>query len=575
MLVKTISSTVTMEVVIGKRYGSPLTITDTGSVAPTKPGATAIDAPATLHAAEILNQGFVTGGMGATASHGGTGGTGINMATRGAVTNQGHILGGAGGYGYYGGGTGGIGLMLADGGRLNNAGIISGGLGHATYNYYAVAGAGGIGVDAGSEAHLLNTGAISGGAGGQGYIGDGPAYGYCGAGAVGVVLGSGAILTNRGAIRGGDGGSELPYGNNGDYYGHGGSGAAGIELTSIATIASSGTITGGNGGDSSYTAPGTAGSGIDMLAGGIVANSGMIVGGAGGGVTYSGGGTGGAGVDLANAGTLTNTGTIVGGAGGYSLFAPSGSGGVGVYLNGGTLTNAGTIAGGNGGAAGYAGYPAGPQGDSVLFGSQAATLTIDPNAVFGGDIVANSNVNDTLVLAGKSHGVLSGLGSSVAGFTSIDENAGANWQLNGTISGKGAITLGSSATLILNGLTSIASLEFGAGGDDTLRLLKPTQFTSNIAGFGTGDVIALPTLDATSLTYQQGTLSLLDAHQDVLATLDFAGNYVLSDFTLEQDAKGVDVVYAGAAQSESPYGVRPDAQFYIPHIWYAHPTLNA
>jgi hypothetical protein len=94
---------------------------------------------------------------------------------------------------------------------------------------------------------------------------------------------------------------------------------------------------------------------------------------------------------------------------------------------------------------------------------------------------------------------------------------------------------------------------FGAGGDETLRLETPGQFTSVISGFSTGDIIELPSLDATSLSYSKGTLTLFDARQNVVGTLTFAGKYSKSDFALQPYGKGgSEVVFAGSENTATP-----------------------
>ncbi len=114
-----------------------------------------------------------------------------------------------------------------------------------------------------------------------------------------------------------------------------------------------------------------------------------------------------------------NRGTISGGLSGFGK--GTAAGGTGIYLNGGTLINAGTIAGGAGGL-GYS-----KVGDAVRFGTAAATLIVDPGAVFTGLVAGNSS-NDTLVLgSAATTGTLSHLGTQFTGLTRIVENAGARW----------------------------------------------------------------------------------------------------------------------------------------------------
>jgi hypothetical protein len=129
-----------------------------------------------------------------------------------------------------------------------------------------------------------------------------------------------------------------------------------------------------------------------------------------------------------------------------------------VYLNGGTLINAGTISGGNAAAA-----------DAVKFGSAAATLVIDPGAVFNGLVVANNGGDDTLELAtGASAGTIGGLGLSFTNFGTISVDAGANWGLS-----------------LANSLAANAVIASGAGSTLTVATTLSAGTDLTIAGAGT------------------------------------------------------------------------------------------
>jgi hypothetical protein len=115
----TITTLVSNSVTIGSAlYGSPLTVTSTGSVVPATAGAAAVQG--TGASPTLINAGLIQGGQGAAAS---TGGDGV-VLTNGTITNTGSIAGGAGGSGA----AGGIGVMLS-GGTLTTSGAISGGAG--------------------------------------------------------------------------------------------------------------------------------------------------------------------------------------------------------------------------------------------------------------------------------------------------------------------------------------------------------------------------------------------------------------------------------------------------------------
>ncbi len=113
---------------------------------------------------------------------------------------------------------------------------------------------------------------------------------------------------------------------------------------------------------------------------------------------------------------------------------------------------------------------------------------------------------------------------------------------------------------------------FGSGGDETLQVGTLSQFTSLISGFGTGDVIELPSLEASSLSYSKGTLTLFDASQNVVGTLTFAGKFSKADFTLKQYGKtGTELVFAGATAAAQP---PPDFLSETSMAAYFHSSLD-
>jgi fibronectin-binding autotransporter adhesin len=278
-----------------------------------------------------------------------------------------------------------------------------------------------------------------------------------------------------------------------------------------------------------------------------VTNSGRLIGGIGGNSVRSTGGNGGVGI-VFSYGTLTNSGTIAGGAGGSSGSGFGGNGNAAVILDGGELIDTGTI---DGGAAGQGSEGDGTSGVAIQFGGPAGTLAISPGAVFEGAIEANLGVNDTLVLEGKGSGTLSGFGTLVTNFTTIDENAKTNWTLVGSVTGPGSLNMGKDATLTLSGSVSIATLSFGKGGDDTLNLAKSTPLTSALSGFGAGDVIDLAGIQASSLKYADQTLTLLGAGGSVVDTLVFDGNYKQADFALQATHDGTEVIFSGTIEPGS------------------------
>jgi hypothetical protein len=249
--------TITSTVTVGSTaYPSPLTLSNTQTVAPTASAATAVymDAGTSLD-----NRGSIQGGA--------YGGIGVYLST-GTIINSGVIAGGAGS-------TQGI-LSTTDGGYgITMEGLFSG-AGPAT---------------------ILNSGTILGGAGGAGN--NGSAYSAAGGGV--YLYGAGTTFQNNGLIQGGAGGDYQPGSP-----GNGGGGGGGLKLGSYAVLTNNQIIAGGAGGDGVQA--GSGGYGVFMQIYSTLINNGTIIGGEpGSGATAEGGGCG---VYL-RAGVLVNAGTII------------------------------------------------------------------------------------------------------------------------------------------------------------------------------------------------------------------------------------------------------------------------
>ncbi len=439
------------------------------------------------------------------------GAAGILFSASGSLTNNGTITGGTSGTDRYSSGAGGAGVELSRSGVVTNAGTITGGRSAGSAFLVYNSGAGGAGLLLQKGGSVANTGSIAGGSASYGQSSPG-------VGGTGIVLGGSGSVINVGQISGGYG-AATAYGE------AGGTGGTGLDLQNGGSLFNSGTVAGGGGGFDQNDFGGTGGVGVALDLGGNITNSGLIIGGNGG--YYA--GQGGAGLRTEDGGTVSNFGTILGGAAG----GQGQGGGSGVYLDGGTLVNAGTIAGGavSGGN--------GP-GDAVSFGSAIGTLVVDAGAVFMGAIVANAA--DALVLADGKAGTLSGFGTSITGFSGVDEDAHAHWVLQGTVTAE-AIRIGTSGWLALDGKAAEGTLSFHAGG--TLQLDAPSSFKDVVGGFSSGDTIALQGVTATSLGYNGGTLTLYDASHNVVDSLQFNGSYTQADFALMENAAGTDIVYAG------------------------------
>jgi hypothetical protein len=172
-----------------------------------------------------------------------------------------------------------------------------------------------------------------------------------------------------------------------------------------------------------------------------------------------------------------------------------GYGCIGVEINVGTLQTSGAIAGTNGytrsGGSGLA--------DAVYFGAKAGTLIIDPGATFTGNVVANANVHDTLVLSGTgstSAGTLTGgLGVQFTGFTNVTVDKGAGWTITGANILGSLTTLKDSGTLLVTGsladagrVSVAAGAIFGITGAGTVQADKLDLAGGTLAGEATGAI---------------------------------------------------------------------------------------
>jgi hypothetical protein len=506
----TISGKVKTTVHVGfGRYGSPLTITNTGSVAPTGVGAIAVYENGTSYS--VTNYGHITGGTGPGGSPYYVGGTGV-LLLAGQLSNFGVIAGGQGGNSgsetdHGTGGTGGTGAYLS-GGALTNSNLIIGGAGGGSVG--DPGSTGGVGVDVAGGA-LTNYGSIVGGSGGKGGSYYNSSTGYYvnepgGTGGAGVEM-SGGDLANRYQITGGTGGTSS--------YFPGGTGGAGVEMTG-GTLTNQYQISGGAGGLQSYASGGLGGAGVILQADVVTGTTPALINDAGCGITggngstgssdfqggypYGGnGGAGGAGVILA-AGSLTNFGTIDGGNGGTgsegfasrgsALGLTGGAGGTGVAFYKGSLTNSGAavIRGGNGGVGGDGWYGAdgsgGPYGAGGLGGVGGTGLEVDgPSLTNAAQIVGGNGGNGGngappyyLPIYGSPGGNGGAGGVGVVLYSGSLTNQGAIGGGNGGIGGLGGavgIPGGSGgnggAGVYLDGGTLInaGTISGGSGGDGT------------------------------------------------------------------------------------------------------------
>jgi hypothetical protein len=373
-----------------------------------------------------------------------------------------------------------------DGVTILNQGEVGGsnGVGAGIENAPGQGGPGGDGIDLRSVAYVTNEGRIYGGRGGYSFYGF--IYASAGAGGVGIALIAGGSIDNSGTITGGPGGADRAF----TAENYGGTGGAGVWLGQNGTVENSGAI---RGADAGYTNTGfvpghrgvdpPGGAGIYFSADGSVSNTGTITGGFG--LAKSG-----EGIFIGGVGTIDNSGSIQGGGNPFG-----GNGGFGVYLDGGTLINSGTISGG----------PNPSPVPAVELGSLAATVVIDPGAVFNGGVSANATVNDVIELAGTTAATLTGIGSSFTGFSTFDFDRGATWSIEG-------------------------SVDALAGGQ-------------TINGFVMGDTIVLDGFAANSETFSQGSeLSLSDGN--TVFDLDLTGDFTNGRFQIANNGSNTTLTIA-------------------------------
>jgi Ca2+-binding RTX toxin-like protein len=175
----TISSNISQPVTLGSvSYTSPLTITSSGTIAPSQTGATALYG--TLAGGTIVNQGTLIGAAGTP-----TGGDGI-LLTAGYANNQGVILGG------FGTTLSGYGAALSGGATLVNNAFINGASSNTTFAGAALLQ---------GDALLINNGTIApaflpSGAGGNGVVFDNAILAAFTNNVSGIVTGLNAVYAN-------------------------------------------------------------------------------------------------------------------------------------------------------------------------------------------------------------------------------------------------------------------------------------------------------------------------------------------------------------------------------------------
>jgi hypothetical protein len=270
--------------------------------------------------------------------------------------------------------------------------------------------------------------------------------------------------------------------------------AAGATLTNAGTLTDAGTLTNAGTLSGALTLA-AAGMLLNASTGTITAPDGTaVLGATGGAATIVNAGlitgtnaSGGHGIDLTAGGNVTNqsSGAI--------------SGNYGIYGKGAAVTvvNAGTITGST---------------DAVSFAAGFADrLIADPGAVFAGKVKGGGGVVE--LASAASAGTLSGFGTSITNFGSLQFDAGAAWTVSGTSAA--------------SGLGTIA-----------------------ITGFADNDTIDLTGFVAVSDTFANNALVLTDASNHH-ATLAIQGTFAPGAFQIPGDGNGgTDVIVCFAAGTQ-------------------------
>lgn len=194
--------------------------------------------------------------------------------------------------------------------------------------------------------------------------------------------------------------------------------------------------------------------------------------------------------DLVFAGTVVNNGTVVLQGGIQLMVLPSGT----------TLTNNGTI---------------NVDGSAPRFSAGGAGVSFVNNGLI-------RVVNPT-----NQTGQLAVFGPAIGGTGTI------------SVSVNTAIELGGA---VLSGQT--LAFVGGVGANASVRIDQPNLFSGGISGFVSGDMLALGTTTATSVSYipsgaRSGMLQILDGANAPVASLQFSGSYATNNFSLSQSGSSL------------------------------------
>ncbi len=355
-----------------------------------------------------------------------SGGSGV-VGTSGSdtLTNYGSIIGAAGAKARNGH-AGGFGVRLTGGGVIRNYGTISGGAGGAGT---IRGGAGGVGVYL-NGGTLINAGYISGRPGGMGAAVNGIAGAAVEFGAAAGTLVVEAGASFYGQVLGNGTNTALVLDSSASAGTLTGLGSQFTGFRTISEVAGANwTLAGANTISAGIT---LAVSGALSVASGTLANLGSIAGP----------------ITVASGGVLVNSTSIGGGANGVVVVGD----GVVTNQSGATISGATNAVNVNGNG----------------------TVVFDPGAVFAGKVVATGTGGTLELATGASAGTLSGLGTSFAGFTAVNVDAGVDWYLSGANMLNAGSTLNVAGGVYTNGSLTV----FGVI-DNTGSILGNVTLLSN------------------------------------------------------------------------------------------------
>ncbi len=186
------------------------------------------------------------------------------------------------------------------------------------------------------------------------------------------------------------------------------------------------------------------------------------------------------------------------------------------------------------------------------------TTTTGETLSLGGSGKITVTSGHALLGAGKGvtqlHATIGNAGSITAQSGTLSligaiSNSGTLAALGGTlvcsesVSGTGIQIIGAASTLWLqDGAASTQSIDFSASSAE-LALSHASTFLGTIAGFGASDLLELESTKATSLSYANGTLSVLD-NSSAVAVLHFSGNYQSTSFSLSEHESTAVIAFA-------------------------------